>query len=904
MSQKIDFFPGKVTPPSNVHKSSFQRKVVMPAQSQMRAVIIDKLQQQQDNADNASLKSDPPALNVKKIEGGTQIRKRISRTPKRSDQSHVDSKLIEDDPNQEQESCLNQETDPNSSSRGHIDHKLTDPRLPFRPKERNRALASQETRKIRYKSAKRDDSTSNSSSIIEKKQRTHLPTFLDNIPLFSNLSNVSDMSREVLEKLLVSKKISGEHKYSNTEHQLLKGKNSKDPFSLAHILPTVHSKKESKYSFDSSIRWPTQGAERSKSHTRANMSLSKERANTNRSPDEFALEIDKDIPKRGTKTLPKHREHPFRKLASILRESGKDGMTLPFKDEGSATPNKSIYSLYKREITPSRGKSFRNDQIAGSSSPRSSFSGNNQRSVFKVDAKDRLARLKRHLLVNIRTELVVKRSKGENPSGRILLQPSVYLNRPPTVLFYCPEKFRKIPISQQAFEVALEEPPVFQNLVGYKCIQNVFVTSGLESAAGEYDDQWDVCWGWVCTGEIIQQMNRHQRLNHFPGSRALGRKDALWKNFLKMRNKFPQDYSYMPQTFILNTDHLLFQVYQQSSPEDALWIAKPVASACGKGIFLIDKATKIPQKKNYLVSNYITDPHLINELKYDLRVYVLVTCYDPLRIYIFNEGLVRFATEPYSPEKLTLKNKFTHLTNYAINKESELYIPSKGVEEEDDQASKWTFAQYRKKLSSLGIDFETVWSSIKDVIIKTIISAETVMLDRSNRVPEHSKNCFELYGFDILLDSGLKPWLMEVNIYPSLQTDSLIDEVIKTRLVCDSLNLAGLRVSEIWEIPHQEHGNHVPAPKRELLGRYVRDLDNLSEENIFDKLSPDDWEVLFESDEELFRKGDYELIFPLKENIEQYKKFFEVERYNNLLLWGFKKMKNNPLLKITPLQKE
>lgn len=94
------------------------------------------------------------------------------------------------------------------------------------------------------------------------------------------------------------------------------------------------------------------------------------------------------------------------------------------------------------------------------------------------------------------------------------------------------------------------------------------------------------------------------------------------------------------------------------------------------------------------------------------------------------------------------------------------------------------------------------------------------------------------------------------------------------------------------------------VPKKVLLGRYVRDLDNLSEENIFDKLSPDDWEVLFESDEELFRKGDYELIFPVRENIDQYKKFFEVERYNNLLLWGTKKMKNNPLKKITPLQNE
>jgi tubulin polyglutamylase TTLL4 len=62
---------------------------------------------------------------------------------------------------------------------------------------------------------------------------------------------------------------------------------------------------------------------------------------------------------------------------------------------------------------------------------------------------------------------------------------------------------------------------------------------------------------------------------------------------------------------------------------------KPTNSACGRGIKMIKKDSKIRNKKDILVSEYIANPHLINNLKYDLRIYVLVTSYDPLRIYMF-----------------------------------------------------------------------------------------------------------------------------------------------------------------------------------------------------------------------------------------------------------------------------
>jgi len=113
-----------------------------------------------------------------------------------------------------------------------------------------------------------------------------------------------------------------------------------------------------------------------------------------------------------------------------------------------------------------------------------------------------------------------------------------------------------------------------------------------------------------------------------------------------------------------------------------MYILKPVASSCGRGIRVIGKKTHISKKIGYLAS------------KYDLRLYVLVTSFEPLRVYLFEEGLVRLATQPYST-KGTLGKRFVHLTNYSVNKKSEIYVKNTNgqkVEEQKEQMpSKWDF---------------------------------------------------------------------------------------------------------------------------------------------------------------------------------------------------------------------
>jgi tubulin polyglutamylase TTLL4 len=121
-----------------------------------------------------------------------------------------------------------------------------------------------------------------------------------------------------------------------------------------------------------------------------------------------------------------------------------------------------------------------------------------------------------------------------------------------------------------------------------------------------------------------------------------------------------------------------------------------VASSCGRGIKVIGKKTKISRRDGYLASKYVASPHLINGLKYDLRVYVLVSSYDPLKIYVYNEGLVRFATEKYTINPNDLKKRYVHLTNFSVNKRSENFIVNKNNGEDEENSSKWSFKALRK----------------------------------------------------------------------------------------------------------------------------------------------------------------------------------------------------------------
>ena len=104
-----------------------------------------------------------------------------------------------------------------------------------------------------------------------------------------------------------------------------------------------------------------------------------------------------------------------------------------------------------------------------------------------------------------------------------------------------------------------------------------------------------------------------------------------------------------------------------------MWIVKPANSSRGRGIYLIEDPAEIATDDDSVVSRYIANPLLINGHKFDLRIYVVVTSFNPLRIYTYREGLARFASEEYTT-KGSKHNKYQHLTNYSINKRNTKFV--------------------------------------------------------------------------------------------------------------------------------------------------------------------------------------------------------------------------------------
>lgn len=440
-------------------------------------------------------------------------------------------------------------------------------------------------------------------------------------------------------------------------------------------------------------------------------------------------------------------------------------------------------------------------------------------------------------------------------------------------------------------------------------LKNKRIAQGLtdsESSDDENEDEsaFNVLFSGAIKDDMMEGIKSYQKVNHFPKSFNLGRKDAMWRNYQILEEQFPEDYNFCPKTFIFPEDADCLEAERTDPTYDPetdlkLWIFKPSASSCGKGIKIVTRDDPIPtSKKGFVISEYIANPHLIEGLKYDLRLYVLVVSYDPLIIYIYEDGLARFATEKYTLDEEEFENRFVHLTNYSIQKNAETYTQNKTKIASNLRASKWSLKTLQKVFEDHGKDYKSVKRQMNDLIIKTIISVEPPIMDAVKESCKNSKVSYELYGFDIIIDSNLKPWILEVNISPSFSSSSPFDKTLKTKLICDTLTIVGVKPTNHEKYEREEK----KKLQTKVLGHEAEETKTKEEKNINDispeTLDEEDLNLILDYEEQIRRCENFELIFPVKKTFKKYTKFFQEKRYNNYLIWNHIK---DPLVDINSL---
>ncbi|KAF4520504.1 hypothetical protein B566_EDAN004827 [Ephemera danica] len=510
-------------------------------------------------------------------------------------------------------------------------------------------------------------------------------------------------------------------------------------------------------------------------------------------------------------------------------------------------------------------------------------------------------------------------SSSTSAGAKQPLRSSLFSYVPPYVRFSLPEGHQGRKISylsrrlqtQTFYFVGLNTalPPEVQRLLKWKLspitpliVRRTLLQSNFRLVRTSSD--WCGTWGKHMKSACFSSIKEFQKMNHFPGTFQIGRKDRLWRNLHRLMLKFgKKEFGFMPRTFILPQDiRLLRQAWEKTCGIER-WIVKPPASARGTGIRVVHKWSQIPKKRPLVVQRYIAQPYLINGSKFDLRLYVFVSSIDPLRIYLYDDGLVRFASVKYSSEMSSLHDRYMHLTNYSINKNSSQYTQNENADA--CQGHKWTVKALWSYLSGQGVDTNALWSRLEDLVVKTLVSGEAAI---SNLIREHVSSrycCYELFGVDVLLDSNLRPWLLEVNISPSLHSSSPLDQAVKGPMVCDLLNMAGYHIPNKLPSSMQKELLKTLAPDSKatqlcLDSRFYHvglSRDEASKQLFFTKdcseredylgqilqtLTSDDVRHLTQAEDELSQVGHFIRVFPTPDS-HHYHQFFEGPRYYNMM---------------------
>ena len=294
----------------------------------------------------------------------------------------------------------------------------------------------------------------------------------------------------------------------------------------------------------------------------------------------------------------------------------------------------------------------------------------------------------------------------------------------------------------------------------------------------------------------ISQMNNEEKKNN------LNEKSLAPKNSIKqsIKENIPVKDGAEFEKFIPKIEKILIFL-EQNLPQYKLngfrniWIMKPSNLSRGRGVTCVDSLLPIEQSlsatndSGLIVQKYIENPLIINQRKFDIRQWVLVTCLNPLTIWMWKEPYLRFGAEDYKMDDLN--NIYSHLTNNSIAKHSLQYKQEKKFEED-----MWTCFDFQKFLGPN--KWKEIHEKIKNAIICSFFAVHQEIKQR--------ENSHELYGYDFMIDENFNVYLIEVNASPALDystkiTEKAVKDMVKDliKIVIDNNNGKDFKVNDNGE---------------------------------------------------------------------------------------------------------
>eukprot|EP01114_Cavostelium_apophysatum_P018873 TRINITY_DN5931_c0_g1_i1.p1 TRINITY_DN5931_c0_g1~~TRINITY_DN5931_c0_g1_i1.p1 ORF type:complete len:521 (+),score=76.06 TRINITY_DN5931_c0_g1_i1:147-1709(+) len=431
----------------------------------------------------------------------------------------------------------------------------------------------------------------------------------------------------------------------------------------------------------------------------------------------------------------------------------------------------------------------------------------------------------------------------------------------------------------------------------------------------EREELWNLTWTVHWTPERFKALKEPwRRVNNFPGIKYPASKDNLHSILTKAKAKYGEEhFSFWPPGFSLHKEdqfqqfRAIFENYEnnsqrQSGDEPPVYIVKLPALPRGQGVHLVSKLEQVDRllspeagflplnKTRPIAQRYVKDVLTVEGHKMTLRIYVVITSMDPLRLYVYPNGLVRISSKRYSTDASTFSDQFVHIDSYDINHFNEQSFEASVANSSLQHEGLRCDVQYLlKRLEEQdGVNSSKLWDDIKYVSLMSFVGMENLMIrdfvDQALVNRPRRLNPFEMVGLDILIDKDYKVYLLEINNTPSMSPHTNLENVIKQNLIKDLFTLVDITNSDYHEVPRlvSKYWPHVKSFRaNETVTSNSGGIFKVSSIESIEHL----WTIVETELEETRRsQGNFETLFPLPK-YKQYLPFFLNPRNQFIISW-------------------